>query len=58
MVLASHAAGTSPPAANGSSYAPSISADGTTVSFLSFASNLVPLDTNGFEDIFLAATSF
>jgi hypothetical protein len=57
-VLASDAAGTSPPAANGSSYAPSISADGTTVSFISFASNLVPLDTNTFEDIFLAATSF
>ncbi len=58
VVLASDAAGTSPPAANGSSYAPSISADGTTVSFISFASNLVPLDTNTFEDIFLAATSF
>jgi hypothetical protein len=57
-VLASHAAGTSPPAANGSSYAPSISADGTTVSFLSFASDLVPLDTNALEDIFLAATTF
>lgn len=57
-VLASQAAGTSPPAANGSSYAPSISADGTTVSFLSFASDLVPLDTNALEDIFLAATTF
>lgn len=57
-VLASHASGSSPPAANGSSYAPAISTDGHTVSFISFASNLVPLDTNSLEDIFLAATSF
>jgi WD40-like Beta Propeller Repeat len=57
-VLVSHAAGSAPPAANGSSYAPSISADGTTVSFISFAGNLAPRDTNALEDIFLAATSF
>jgi hypothetical protein len=57
-VLASHAVGSSPPAANGSSYEPAISADGTTVSFISFASDLVPLDTNALEDIFLAATTF
>ena len=57
-VLVSQAAGTSPPAANGSSYKPSISADGHTVSFISFASDLVAHDTNGFEDVFLAATTF
>jgi Tol biopolymer transport system component len=57
-VLVSHAAGNSPPAANGNSVAPSLSADGHTVAFISFASNLVPLDTNGLEDIFLASTSF
>jgi hypothetical protein len=28
------------------------------VSFLSFASNLVPRDNNGLEDIFLGSTSF
>jgi hypothetical protein len=28
------------------------------VSFISYANNLVPGDTNGLEDIFLAATSF
>jgi hypothetical protein len=58
LALASLAAGSSPPAANGSSLMPSISGDAHTVSFLSFASNLVPRDTNGLEDIFLAATSF
>ncbi len=56
--LVSQSAGTSPPAANGSSYAPSISADGHTVSFISFASNLVAHDTNAFEDVFLASTTF
>jgi hypothetical protein len=44
--------------ANGPSLVPSISADGHTVSFLSSASNLVPRDTNAFEDIFLASTTF
>ena len=35
------------------SYQPSISANGRFVAFYSFASNLVPGDTNGFWDIFL-----
>ncbi|MGD0964334.1 MAG: hypothetical protein ABSA57_10590 [Candidatus Acidiferrales bacterium] len=56
--LVSQAAGTSPPASNGSSYAPSISADGHTVSFLSFASDLVAHDSNGLEDVFLSSTTF
>jgi hypothetical protein len=56
--LVSQAAGTSPTPANGGSYAPSLSADGHTVSFLSFASDLVAHDTNGFEDVFLAGTTF
>jgi hypothetical protein len=56
--LVSQSAGTSPPAANGSSYAPSISADGHTVSFISFASDLVAHDSNGLEDVFLAGTTF
>ena len=56
--LASQAQGTSPPAANGNSVMPAISSDGHTVSFLSFANNLVAGDTNGLEDIFLAATTF
>jgi Tol biopolymer transport system component len=56
--LVSQAAGTSPPATNGSSYAPSISSDGHTVSFISFASDLVAHDANGFEDVFLASTTF
>ncbi len=57
-VLASEPAGSSPPAANGNSFAPSISADGHTVGFLSFASDLVARDTDGLEDIFLSTTSF
>jgi hypothetical protein len=56
--LASRAQGTSSPAANGKSIMPAISADGHTVGFLSFANNLVAGDTNGLEDIFLAATTF
>jgi Tol biopolymer transport system component len=44
--------------ANGPSLVPSISADGHTVSFLSTANNLVSRDTNAFEDIFLASTTF
>jgi hypothetical protein len=43
---------------NGSSVAPSISGDGHTVSFLSFASNMVARDTNGVADAFLASTTF
>ena len=38
---------------NGDSYQPVISADGRFVAFESFASNLVPGDTNGFYDIFV-----
>ncbi len=39
--------------ANGDSTAPSISADGRFVVFMSRASNLVVGDTNGFEDVFV-----
>ena len=39
--------------ANGSSYYPSISADGHYVTYSSYASNLVPGDTNGARDIFV-----
>ncbi len=38
---------------NSSSYRPSISADGKRVAFVSWASNLVPLDTNVALDIFI-----
>lgn len=38
---------------NGTSYEPSISADGRFVAFWSFASNLVPGDTNGTWDVFV-----
>ncbi|MBD1810558.1 PD40 domain-containing protein [Microcoleus vaginatus DQ-U2] len=38
---------------NGGSYNPSISADGRFVAFSSFASNIVPGDTNNTEDIFV-----
>jgi Tol biopolymer transport system component len=38
---------------NGKSYWPAISGDGQFVAFESTASNLVPLDTNGFRDIFV-----
>lgn len=40
-----------------SSYAPTISADGQVVAFSSRASNLVPGDTNGSEDIFIRRRS-
>lgn len=39
--------------ANGPSFEPSISADGRFVTFHSGASNLVPGDTNGFDDVFV-----
>jgi Tol biopolymer transport system component len=39
--------------ADGASYKPSISADGRYVVFESYATNLVPGDTNGYTDIFL-----
>jgi len=38
---------------NGSSYDPAISADGRYVAFVSYASNLVPGDTNDAQDIFV-----
>ena len=53
-MLASKSAGTAPPPADGSSLVPSIGGDGQTVSFISFADNLVAHDTNALEDIFLA----
>jgi hypothetical protein len=53
-LLASTAAGTSPPPADGKSVAPAISGDGNTVSFISFAANLVSNDSNALDDIFLA----
>ncbi len=57
-IVASQPAGTLSPSLNGSSLAPSISGDGHTVSFLSFANNLVGRDTNGVLDVFLAFTTF
>ena len=56
--VASQPAGTLAPSLNGSSLAPSISGDAHTVSFLSFASNLVTRDTNGLADAFLASTTY
>ncbi len=41
-------------AANGSSTAAGISADGRTIAFASSATDLVPADTNGGSDVFLA----
>jgi Tol biopolymer transport system component len=38
---------------NGDSFAPSISADGQSVAFESYATNLVPIDTNNVRDIFV-----
>ncbi len=40
-------------ATGGNSYAPTISADGNFVAFVSFATNLVAGDTNGEQDIFV-----
>jgi hypothetical protein len=56
-LLASKPAGGAPPPANGQSVAPSISGDGNTVSFISFANNLVSNDSNGLEDVFLASSA-
>ena len=52
--LSSQPPGNSPPPADGSSVAPSISGDGHTVSFISSADNLVAHDTNAMADVFLA----
>jgi Tol biopolymer transport system component len=38
---------------NGDSFSPSISADGQSVAFESYATNLVPIDTNKVRDIFV-----
>ena len=38
---------------NGDSFSPSMSADGRYVAFESYATNLVPIDTNGVRDIFV-----
>jgi hypothetical protein len=56
-LLASKPAGTSPPPADGKSVAPAISGDGNTVSFISFADNLVINDSNALEDVFLASSA-
>jgi hypothetical protein len=55
--LASQPGGSSPPPADGTSIAPAITGDGQAVSFISFADNLVPRDTNALEDIFLAGAN-
>lgn len=56
-LLASTSAGTNPPPSDGKSVIPSISGDGNTVSFISFADNLVPNDSNALEDVFLASAN-
>ena len=38
---------------NGDSFAPSMSADGQSVAFESYATNLVPIDKNNVRDIFV-----
>jgi WD40-like Beta Propeller Repeat len=58
LAIASVPAGKNASPSNGQNYAPSISADGHTVSFISFSNNLVPRDTNGLEDIFLGSTTY
>jgi hypothetical protein len=58
LAISSIGNGTNAAPSNGPSLVPSISADGHTVSFLSFSNNLVPRDTNGVEDIFLGTTTF
>jgi hypothetical protein len=58
LAISSIANGTNASPSNGQNLVPSISADGHTVSFLSFSNNLVPRDTNAVEDIFLGSTTF
>jgi Tol biopolymer transport system component len=43
---------------NSASSAPSISANGRYVAYISAASNLVPDDTNGSEDVFVVSTDY
>jgi hypothetical protein len=42
---------------NNASFLPDLSADGRTVAFLSVASDLVPGDTNGVQDVFASHIS-
>ena len=56
--LASQPAGTSPQPSNGNSYVPVISGDGHSVAFISYANDLVPFPSSGFQDIYLAPTLF
>lgn len=56
--LASQAEGSSPPPSNGNSVVPVLSGDGHSVAFISFANDLVPFPTSGFQDIYLAPTQF
>jgi hypothetical protein len=58
LALSSVSVGNNAAPSNGQNLVPSISADGHTVSFLSFSNNLVPRDNNGVEDIFLGSTTF
>ena len=58
LAISSIPGGTNASPSNGQNLAPSISADGHTVSFLSFSNNLVPRDTNALEDIFLGTTTY
>jgi WD40-like Beta Propeller Repeat len=57
-LLVSQPAGTTPQPANGDSIMPWISGDGRTVGFLSTATDLVPWGISGFQDVFLALTTF
>jgi len=43
---------------NGATINPAISGNGHIAAFISFANNLVSNDTNGFENVFLAASTF
>jgi Tol biopolymer transport system component len=51
--LVSRASGTSGTAGNALSWLPSVSPDGRFVVYVSSATNLVPADTNGLDDVFL-----
>jgi WD40-like Beta Propeller Repeat len=57
-VLASQPAGNTPQPSNGDSVMPWISGDGRSVGFISSATNLVPFGVSGFQDVFLALTTF
>lgn len=57
-VLASQPAGNTPQPSNGDSIMPWISGDGRSVGFISTATNLVPFGASGFQDVFLALTTF